>query len=127
MQTTSLHGKEVESSFVFYGVFYLAHDSSRLERISERKGSFVILWKKLGVVLRKNEAEKGEPEWVMIHGFLSTALRVRLHVGSISWTLLIGLHQLGPGTSDGQFYWSHSRLSATVSHPSCPCQLCQNI
>lgn len=37
MQTTSLHGKEVESSFVFYGVFYLAHDSSRLERISERK------------------------------------------------------------------------------------------
>lgn len=120
MQTKSLHGKEVESSFVFYGVFYLAHNSSKLERINERKGAFVILWKKLGVVLRENEAEKGE--WVMIQGFLSTAPRVRLHLGSISWTLIIGLHQLGPGTSDGQFYWSHSRLSATVSHPSCPCQ-----
>lgn len=120
MQTKSLHGKEVESSFVFYGVFYLAHNSSKLERINERKGAFVILWKKLGVVLRENEAEKGE--WVMIQGFLSTAPRVRLHLGSISWTLIIGLHQLGPGISDGQFYWSHSRLSATVSHPSCPCQ-----
>lgn len=87
----------------YYGVFHLVHDFSRLERINERKRAFVILWKKLRVVLGGNEAEKGEPEWVMIQGFLSTAPRVRLHLGSIGWTLIIGLYQLGPSTSDGQF------------------------
>lgn len=25
------------------------------------------------------------------------------HLGSTRWTLIRGLHQLGPGTSDGQF------------------------
>lgn len=64
---------------LLWGIFTWHTTFPRLERINGSKRTFVVLWKKLRVALGKNQAEKGETEWIVIQGHLSIVPRVHPH------------------------------------------------